>query len=161
MKVKLFFISFVLLLFTSCMSPVDELKPYGETALIYCHGDNNAITGELIYINDSTLVYSVNNNFISSKLDSIDKIYITDYKVTTKNIVLLTSLLLDGFFIASGFRENSSPMYSILGVIHAIATIFEIGDNDPEVNFIYPFTEEKIHKLKLYCRYPRWQPQLN
>ena len=141
----------------SCASPVNVLKPYGENVNINFKG-NKSFYGELIHVTDSTFTYYSDNEFILASYDSLYSMYVTGYKVDTKGIVLFISMLADVFLGVPAFGNQGSFISKILVVAHAAGILWAFSKDIPRSNFIPPFSEIDIAKLREYSRYPDWYP---
>lgn len=158
-KGLLFLIALSILAY-SCMSSVDTLKPYGETVTIKFKDHKKSFTAELIHANDTSFVYLADDKFVAAGYDSLYSIYVNDYKVTSRGVVLLLSLLVDCLTSTAVLRDKNSSLFTKIGILaHTALTFWGIIRDKPRTNFSPPFSEIDIYFLKAYSRYPIWYPE--
>lgn len=152
---KTFFAIFGTMIFCSCTSPVNVLKPFGESASLR-HIDAR-YRGELIAVNDSMLVLEYNAKLYAVPLSEAKHVYIHDYSlknIKTVPMVLVTgiNIVLLGHEIAS--EDGGPPGIIIFGLLTYLGAN-SISSGDPKVDFSPPLGEKDLKKLKLYSRYPQ------
>jgi hypothetical protein len=150
---------YVCLLFCSCASSVDVLKPTGDQATVTLR-DSTKHRVELLGVSDSVL-YVVEGGAISSlRLSDVQNVYIHGYRISERQRTLgaIPVLLLQGIAAYSAFVATEGSFGAGLfasGSLICTALGFATGAGEPDISFSHPFDENRLQKLRLYSRYPQ------
>jgi len=136
------------ILFLSCVSQVNVLKPEGETVRLELK-NNLKCDGELLAINDTALFLGSRAKLYEVPLSNVENVYVRGYSLRkSKMLWSIPPMLFYGIPFFKGIKEA----WLMAGSFEAL-TILSWFIGDPKVSFSPPLKNKDFDKLQLYCRY--------
>ena len=135
----------------SCTSSVQILKPEGDSAEITLL-DQSKYMGELLSIEDRSIIMANEDKIVDFRISDIDKIHIEGFSLLKEKSLFMGALSI--FDIFSLYLTPTTAMKVIFGLL-AIGKLTSILGGDPEVVFTDPIFWRDLDKVRLHCRYPQ------
>lgn len=140
------------LLFLSCSSQVDLLKPEGETVSLE-FDKCVKYQGELFAVNDTALVFGHTGKLYEVPLSSVNNMYIHDYSnKKMKKLGSIGAIVYYTIITPLLNQSQTTEMWLCILSLDALAVLSNFIET-PKVNFSHPLCEKDMAKLQLYCRY--------
>lgn len=143
-----FILIFIIILFLSCVSQVNVLKPEGEKVTIKLN-NNQKYNGELFAVNDTAIFFGSQVKLFEVPVSDVKNIYIHGYSLRKLKILGSIPLMI---FMSKPFIEGIKEAWLFAGSFGAL-TILGCFTGDPKVSFSPPLKNKDFDKLHLYCRY--------
>ncbi|MBN1351461.1 hypothetical protein JXJ21_18740 [candidate division KSB1 bacterium] len=147
MRVK-FILILSIILFLSCVSQVNVLKPEGETVRLKLK-NNHKYDGELFAVNDTALFFYSQPKLYEVPLSNVENVYVHGYSLRKRKMVWSIPPML---FYGIPFFKGIKDAWLMAGSFEAL-TILSWFIGDPKVSFSPPLNNKDFDKLQLYCRY--------
>jgi len=144
----------ILILFCSCVSSVNVLKPNGETANLKLI-NSYIYECELLAVSDSSLFCKYQDKLYIVPFTNIQRVHICGYSLRPKKIIAMVPLILIDIGMASANSRENEKIQKLCWAALVPITVFAFLYNEPEVNFSPIFDKNDLEKLKLYCQYPQ------